>query len=88
MDELDLKKQASRAFIKQIAGPLGGVFALGIFIGLFVMHVYMSEFVYKSQLDSLQTRIATLEAEKTADRAEINALRTRLENIAFGKIEE
>lgn len=84
----ELSKGFRQKFFEQITGPMGGIFALGIFIGMFAMHVYMSEFVYKQRFADLQGRIVALEAEKITDRREISQLRTRLEDIALKKLED
>jgi len=80
--ETDLKK----TFIQHVLGPRGGLFALGVFVGMGVMHLYMSTFVMdgqiealKSQITGLQDRVEVLEAEKTE-------LNERLQGIAFEKL--
>ncbi len=87
-DQMNLKKSASDAFFKQITGPMGGIFALGVFCGMFGMHVYMSEFVYKQRINALQARVESLETEKKAQADKTEKLQTQLNDIAIRKLKE
>lgn len=69
--ETDLKK----TFFQQVLGPRGGLFALGIFFGMFFMHAYMTKFV----VQDLKSRIEVLEQSNAV-------MNKALQDIAFDKI--
>ena len=63
-----------KTFLQHALGPRGGLFLLGVFSGLFIMHVY------EDQITDLKMRIEKLEAEN-------QRLNKALQDIAFEKIE-
>ena len=69
-----------KTFLQHALGPRGGLFLLGVFTGLFIMHVYMTKYVYEDQITDLKMRIEKLEAEN-------QRLNKALQDIAFEKIE-
>ena len=74
---MSIETEMKKTFMQQVLGPRGGLFALGIFFGMFAMHVYMSKFV----VDELRTRVEVLENSNTE-------LNKKIQQIAFGKIGE
>jgi len=77
MDTTAMKK----TFLQHVLGPRGGLFALGIFLGMFLMHVYMTDYVYSDQITDLKARITKLETENAS-------LNQKLQGIAFEKLED
>jgi len=71
-----IMEDGKRAILQHILGPRGGLFALGILCGMFIMHVYIT----KTVVEELKDRIENLEAANTE-------LNLRVQNIAFGKLE-
>ena len=69
-----------KTFLQHALGPRGGLFLLGVFCGMFAMHVYMTKFVYEDQITDLKTRIEKLEGEN-------QRLNQALQDIAFERLE-
>ena len=69
-----------KTFLQHALGPRGGLFLLGVFCGMFAMHVYMTKFVYEDQITDLKTRIEKLEGEN-------QRLNQALQDIAFERFE-
>ncbi len=65
--------EVKKAFLHHVLGPRGGLFALGVFVGMFIMHVYMTETV----INDLKERVVKLE--------QVNE---KLQGIAFGKLQD
>jgi len=75
-----LSESVKKSFLQHALGPRGGLFLLGVFTDLFIMHVYMTKYVYEDQITDLKMRIEKLEAEN-------QRLNKALQDIAFEKIE-
>lgn len=74
---MEITTEVQNTVLENIMGPNGGLFALGILIGMFMMHIYMTKYVVKD----LKERIRALElANKNMD--------TRIQSIAFDKMAE
>ena len=78
---MSIESEVKKNFLQHALGPRGGLFLLGVFTGLFIMHVYMTDFVYEKQIEKLDARIAKLEAENLR-------LNMALQDIAFERINE
>lgn len=75
--------EIQKSFFKHIIGPRGGLFALGVFIGMFIMHIYMTEYVYKAQINQLTAQTESLKSDVKELKAENARLNTKLQEIAF-----
>lgn len=78
---MSITSEVKKTFLQHALGPRGGLFLLGVFTGLFIMHVYMTNFVYKEQIANLNARIVKLEAENLR-------LNMALQDIAFERIND
>jgi len=78
---MSITSEVKKTFLQHALGPRGGLFLLGVFTGLFIMHVYMTNFVYEAQIQNLNARIVKLEAENLR-------LNMALQEIAFERINE
>ena len=76
---MSITSEVKKTFFQHALGPRGGLFLLGVFTGLFIMHVYMTNFVYDEQMENLNARIVKLEAENLR-------LNMALQDIAFERI--
>ena len=76
---MSITSEVKKNFLQHALGPRGGLFLLGVFTGLFIMHVYMTNFVYDKQMKNLNDRIVKLEAENLR-------LNMALQDIAFERI--
>lgn len=85
--DTDLKK----TFIQQVLGPRGGLFALGIFLGMFVMHIYMTQTVISNQNIAHAAQINSLNIAHTTQQqlltSQIAGLETRVKKLELDKDE-
>ena len=51
-----LTPEVQKTFLQQVLGPRGGLFALGIFVGMFVTTVFMSKYVVEVQAANMNIR--------------------------------